>query len=413
MQESTAARLAQIQENNPAGMRDPRAILVVLDSVGIGELPDAHKYGDEGSNTLGNVARFAGGLHMPHFQKLGLGNLTQVEGVPAAEKPVAHVMRAAEMGCQKDTVAGHWELMGCPLMQAFPTYPTGFPQDLRDRFNEVCGVDWLGGFPASGTEIIADLGDEHLAYRKPICYTSADSVFQVAVHNDVMSEEELHEFCKLIREKVCVGKHAVARVIARPFTGAPGFFTRTGGRKDFALPPVTPTLFDALAQKGVAVHGVGKIGDVFAWRNVTDSPHTDNNEEGFDTLLAALKDLSSAHDGFIFCNLNDFDMLWGHRNDAANYAKGLEYVDARLPELLEQLIPGDLFIVCADHGCDPTDVSTDHTREYIPVIAQVIGGKAGAVHPDLDTFASVGSTIGEYFGVVCPGPGTSFLDKLV
>lgn len=410
---TTQERLLALKQQSAGAYRNPRAILIVLDSVGVGELPDAHKYGDEGANTLGNTARAAGGLHLPVLGSFGIGCLTEVQGVPCADKPVAHAMRAAEAGCQKDTVAGHWELMGCSLYEPFPTFPDGFPQELREKFNQVMGVDWLGGMPASGTTIIAELGEEHLASRKPICYTSADSVFQVAVHTDVMSESELHAFCERVREEVCTGPYAVARIIARPFAGEPGSFYRTSGRKDFALKPVSPTLFDVLAEHHIPIHGVGKIGDIFAWHHINESPHTANNQEGFDTLLSAVKKPSPAGDGFIFCNLNDFDMLWGHRNNADGYAQGLEAVDRRLPELLNELIVGDLLIICADHGCDPTDVSTDHTREYVPVLAQVIGGSAGQIHEDLPTFSCVGKTIGEYFGVTSPGPGTSFLARLI
>lgn len=393
-------------------MRARRAVLLVLDSVGVGALPDAHEYGDEGADTLGNVARSVGGLRMPNLGALGLGNIIPVRGVPAVDEPGASFGRAAELGVMKDTVAGHWELMGLPVTRAFPTYPDGFPHDLLARFDELspCGAH-LGGSPASGTVILTELGAEHLATGAPIVYTSADSVFQIAAHDDVMSESELHALCERVRDEVCVGEHGVARIIARPFTGPVGEFVRTAGRKDYALAPSDPTLLDALEEAGVPVLGIGKISDVFGGRGVTETIKTVDDADGMDTLIAALGD--EDRDGFIFCNLNDFDMKWGHRNDAVSYARGLEYVDERMPEVMSALREGDLFMIVADHGCDPTDASTDHTREYIPILATI----AGAAGPgtDLgvrDTFADVGATIGDYLEVVCPGPGRSFLGDL-
>ncbi len=390
---------------------EARAFLIVLDSAGVGELPDAHKYGDEGSNTIGNTARVMGGLKMPNMQKLGLGNLTDIKGIDPVEAPQAVICKAKEVGVQKDTVGGHWELMGFPIMKAFATYPNGFSESLHERFVEVMGTDWLGGYPASGTVIIEELGQKHLESKLPICYTSGDSVFQIACHHDVMSEDELHSFCKKVREEVCIGEDAVARVIARPFVGSKGNFVRTGGRKDFALAPQRDTLLDVLTREGVECRGIGKIGDVFTLRALIKSPHTDNNEQGMKLIAEALKkpDLK----GFVFANLNDFDMLWGHRNNPEGYAHGLEEFDKFLPQVLEGLREGDLLIICADHGCDPTDISTDHTREYIPVISLIKGSHASAHLEDLDTFASVGATIAEHFGVSCPGDGTSFYEALL
>ena len=391
----------------------PRAIVLVLDSVGVGELPDAAAYGDVGANTLGNTSRVAGGLSMPVLGAMGLGNITDILGVPPVVAPRASWGRNAEASAGKDTTTGHWEMMGMVVAHAFPTYPSGFPSAVMDAFTRETGLGWLGNHPASGTVIIQELGDEHVATGKPIVYTSADSVFQIAAHENVIPIEELYRICEIVRTRVCVGEHAVGRVIARPFLGpdAAGLYHRTHRRRDFALKPGEPTVLDRLAEIGVKSHGIGKIGEIFAWQGVCDSPHSENNMHGFDNLLVAVRNEGDA--GFVLANLVDFDMIWGHRNDVEGYARGLEAVDARIPELLDAMIDGDLFILTADHGCDPTTDSTDHSREYTPLIALVKGVDCGVALGTRATFADIGETVLDFYGIggAC-GRGTSFLAEV-
>ena len=393
-------------------MRAPRAIVLVLDSVGVGALPDAADYGDEGSNTLGNTARAVGGLAMPNLGAMGLGNITGIPGVPPADTPQASWGRNAEASAGKDTTTGHWEMMGLRLTSAFPTYPDGFPGEVMDVFDREAGVGWLGNYPASGTVIIQDLGDEHVRTGKPIVYTSADSVFQIAAHEHVIPVERLYELCLIAREKVCVGEHAVGRIIARPFVGpdAGGVYTRTHRRRDFALQPTEPTVLDRLAEVGVTTYGIAKIGEIFAWRGVCESPHSEDNMHGLNNLLDRVR---SDTPGFVFANLVDFDMIWGHRNDPEGYARGLEAVDARIPELLDAMIEGDLLIITADHGCDPTMPSTDHSREYTPLIAKLKGVDRGVDLGTRATFSDIGETVLDFFGIPgrC-GRGTSFLEEV-
>ena len=392
--------------------REPRAIVLVLDSVGCGELPDAADYGDEGSNTLGNVARAAGGLAMPNLGAMGLGSITDVAGVPALPRPTASWGRNAEASAGKDTTTGHWEMMGMRLTSAFPTYPDGFPASVMDAWTRETGLGWLGNYAASGTEIIQALGDEHVATGSPIIYTSADSVFQVAAHEGVIPVQELYRLCAIARTKVCVGEHAVGRIIARPFEGRndTGVYARTHRRRDFALEPPEPTVLDILNGRGIQCHGIGKIGEIFAWRGICESPHSTDNMNGFDNLIARV---AHGDPGFVFANLVDFDMVWGHRNDVAGYAAGLEAVDARIPELLEVMRDGDLLIITADHGCDPTTASTDHSREYTPLLAKVKGVETGAVLGTRATFADIGETVLDFYGLAgtC-GRGTSFLKEV-
>jgi phosphopentomutase len=385
----------------------------VLDSVGVGELPDADAYGDLGSNTLGNVARAAGGLNIPNLGAMGLGNVTEARGVPPVKAPTASWGRNAEASVGKDTTTGHWEMMGLRLAHPFPTYPGGFPPAVMDAFTRETGlVGWLGNCPASGTAIIQELGDEHVRTGKPIVYTSADSVFQIAAHEDVIPIERLYEICTITRERVVVGEHAVGRVIARPFVGPSdsGEYTRTHRRRDFALKPPAPTVLDRLGEIGVQTHGIGKIGEIFAWQGVCESPHSTDNMNGFDNLLVRVGDGES---GFVFANLVDFDMVWGHRNDVDGYARGLEDVDRRIPELLDVMVEGDLLVVTADHGCDPTTPSTDHSREYVPLLAHVKGVDRGVALGTRTTFADVGKTVLDFYGIkeACDW-GTSFLSEV-
>jgi phosphopentomutase len=392
--------------------RAPRAIVLVLDSVGCGALPDAAAYGDEGSDTLGNTARAVGGLALPNLGAMGLGNVTVIAGVPPTGAPTACWGRCAEASAGKDTTTGHWEMVGMRLDRPFPTYPHGFPPPVMEAFTRETGLGWLGNYAASGTVIIQDLGDEHVRTGKPIVYTSADSVFQIAAHEDVIPPDELYRICGVTRTRVCVGEHAVGRIIARPFVGpdAGGVYVRTHRRRDFALEPPEPTALDILGKAGVRCFGIGKIGEVFAWRGICESPHSADNMEGFDHLLARVRDGES---GFVFANLVDFDMVWGHRNDVEGYARGLEAIDARMPELLDAMEAGDLLIVTADHGCDPTTPSTDHSREYTPLLAMIKGVHTGAALGTRATFGDIGESVLDFYGLagVC-GRGTSFLAEV-
>ena len=341
-----------------------RFVYLVLDGVGAGALPDAHEYGDVRTNTLGNVTRVVD-LHLPHLAALGLGNILPLRGVPPAAVPTALPGRLAEVSKGKDTTIGHWEHMGIQTTRPFPTYPDGFPEEVLAPFRAGIGRDVLGNVAASGTEIIARLGEEHVHSGRPIVYTSADSVFQIACHTDVCPLEQLYAWCALAR-RLLTGPHAVARVIARPFTGEPGAFVRTKDRKDFSLEPTGTTYLDLLTARGVPVIGVGKISQIFAGRGVSEEWKVATNDEN---LALVTEFLESARDGFLFSNLVDFDMVWGHRNDPEGFARGLEAVDRALPRMLGALAPGDRLLLTADHGVDPTTVGTDHTREYVPLLS--------------------------------------------
>lgn len=387
-----------------------RAIIIILDSVGVGALPDADRYGDAGSNTLGNTARAVGSLHLPNLEKLGLGNIIEVAGVPAARNPQAAYGKMAEKSAGKDTITGHWELMGLILVRPFPLYPEGFPRDLIERFEREIGRKSLGNKPASGTEIIKELGEEHLRTGQPIVYTSADSVFQIAAHEEIIPPEELYKMCEIARNKILVNEHAVGRVIARPFSGPPGNFTRTTRRKDFSLKPFSKTVLDYAQESGFPVYGVGKIGEIFGGQGITECPHIDNNMEGINKTL---KYMNNVNRGIIFTNLVDFDMLWGHRNDFMAYAKGLEAVDRRLPEIFGTLRPSDILVLTADHGCDPTTASTDHSREYAPLLLygeHIRGGMDLVVR---ETFADLGKTVADLLGFAAPVAGKSFAKEIL
>jgi len=340
-----------------------RFLFLVLDGVGAGELPDAAAFGDVGADTLGNLSRLVD-LDLPNLRALGLGNLHPLRGVPPVARPLALPGRLTELSAGKDTTNGHWEHMGVVTEQPFPTYPDGFPEEVLGRFRGRIGRDVLGNKAASGTEIIAELGDEHVASGKPIVYTSADSVFQIACHVEVIPLEELYRYCVIARE-ILTAPHAVARVIARPFTGRLGAFTRTADRKDFSLAPPSPTYLDLLTERGVAVTGVGKIHQIFAGRGISEEIKVASNDEN---LAVVLDLLMGGREGLIFTNLVDFDMAWGHRNDVEGFAAGLATVDRALPAILDLLKPGDRMLVTADHGVDPTTVGTDHTREYVPLL---------------------------------------------
>jgi phosphopentomutase len=377
-----------------------RACVIVLDAVGAGELPDAAQYGDEGSDTLGNVAKAVHGLDLPNMEALGLGNVEPLEGCPPQPGAPAVAGRLIERSKGKDTTTGHWEMMGIVTAQAFPTYPHGFPHDVIDPFMHKTGRGVLGNKVASGTDIIQELGEEHQKTGKWIVYTSADSVFQIAAHEETVPLEELYEACRDVRE-ILTGKHAVGRVIARPFIGEPGNYTRTPNRHDFSLVPRTPNYLTLVREAGTKVHGVGKIGDIFAQQDIDESHPTKSNIEGIQVTEKLLQELD---EGFIFVNLVETDMLWGHRNDPVNFHRCLQDFDRRLPDLLEALRPGDLLIITSDHGCDPTTPSTDHSREHAMLLAYVAGrNAAGRIHEG--EFADVGATVNAWLKGKAPSRG--------
>lgn len=371
-----------------------RVIIIVLDSAGIGELPDAAEYGDEGSNTLGNIAAAVPGFSLPNLEKLGLGNIDGIVGFKAAEEPLGCFGKMAERSVGKDTTTGHWELAGITLRKPFPVYPEGFPGDLVERFEKAIGTKTLGNYPASGTVIIKELGQQHVKTGYPIIYTSADSVFQIAAHEDVIPVQRLYEICRTARE-ILTGEHAVGRVIARPFTGSDGNYTRTANRRDFSLEPPEKTLLDHVKEAGLEVKAVGKIDDIFAGRGITQSIHVKDNMEGVDKTIGFIKERFS---GLIFANLVDFDMYYGHRNDPEGYARALEEFDGRVPEIIDAMARQDILFITADHGCDPTTVSTDHSREYVPLLIYGKEIRMGINLGTRKTFSDLAQTTAEYLG---------------
>lgn len=385
-----------------------RAVLIVLDSVGVGSLPDAAGFGDEGANTLVHVAERCGGLRLPHLGKLGLGNIVRVPGVPPAPVPLASWGRLAEMSRGKDTLNGHWELMGLVLDRPFALFPEGFPPALIAAFEDRTGVQGvLGNKAASGTEIIAELGDEHVRTGRPIVYTSADSVFQIAAHEEVIPVDALYAMCLRTRE-VC-DDWLIGRVIARPFVGRPGTFTRTTNRRDFSMQPPGKTALDILLEAGLDVTGVGKIENIFAGRGIARSLPSHGDAEG---MALVRRELAAARRGLVFANLVDLDTLYGHRNDAAGYGAALEAFDAELGRLLDGLGPRDMLIVTADHGCDPAFPGTDHTREYVPLLVCSPGLPARPLGVR-STFADVGASVLDIFGLKLEGPGRSFMPEIL
>lgn len=342
-----------------------RVILIVLDSVGMGELPDAWKYGDVGSDTIGNISKAMGGLRLPNMEKIGLGNIEGIKGIVKYENPEGAYGKCRELSVGKDTITGHWEIAGVVLNKPLNTYPNGFPSDIINDFESKIERKVIGNKVASGTEIIKELGDEHVKTGYPIIYTSADSVFQIAAHEEVIPLEELYKMCKIAREML-VGDRIVGRVIARPFIGNSGNFTRTSNRRDYALEPFNKTMLDYIKEGGKSVMAVGKIEDIYNSKGITEAVHTKNNMDGIDKTLQYMRE---EKEGLIFTNLVDFDMVYGHRNNAEGYGKALIEFDNRLPEILNLMKEDDVLIITADHGCDPTTESTDHSREYIPVLA--------------------------------------------
>jgi phosphopentomutase len=384
-----------------------RVIWIVLDSVGIGAMPDAAEYGDEGSDTLGNLSR-ARPLRLPNLARLGLGNIHPIENVEPAARPEGAYGKAALRSPGKDTATGHWEMAGILLETGFPTYPNGFPPEIIRRFENAVGRKILGNYAASGTEIIKELGEEHLRTGSPIVYTSADSVFQIAAHEEVIPLEELYRMCRAARE-ILEGPHRVGRVIARPFVGSPGNFRRTANRHDYAIEPPPGMLLDRLTERGIFTYGVGKIRDIFCGRGLSDFVLMDGNADGMNKTLAAMEQHPA---GLIFTNLVDFDMLYGHRNDIEGYARALEEFDAQLRTLLDRMRADDLLLLTADHGCDPTTPSTDHSREYVPVLAYSPAARPGVNLGTRSTLADIGQTVAENFGfrLAC---GDSFLKPLL
>jgi phosphopentomutase len=383
-----------------------RVIWIVLDSVGIGAMPDAADYGDAGSDTLGNIARLRG-LKLPNLCRLGLANIKPLEGLTPAVAPAAAFGRCALLSPGKDTTTGHWEMVGIHLEKPFPLYPHGFPREIMDEFERRIGRRALGNKPASGTEIIKELGAEHIRTGSPIVYTSADSVFQIAAHEDVIPLWELYKNCETARE-ILRGPHEVGRVIARPFTGAPGSFTRTANRKDYAVPPPKGMLLDRLDDRDVEVYSIGKIFDVFLGRGIRDHVKIKDNDDGMAKTTEAMDVVPG---GLIFANLVDFDQKYGHRNDVEGYAAALERFDAWLPGFLEKLKASDLVILTADHGCDPTTPSTDHSREYVPLLVHGHTARAGVDLGLRATLSDIGQTVAENFGTAI-GRGVSFLSSV-
>ncbi len=390
--------------------RFDRVIVIVLDSVGVGELPDAARYGDTGSNTVGNIARVAP-MRLPALESLGLRHVVDLGGgpPPAGKVPLGAYGRMAEVSPGKDSVTGHWELMGLVLDRAFPVFPDGFPAQLMQEFERRIGRRTLGNKAASGTAIIDELGPEHQRTGSPIVYTSADSVFQIAAHESVIAVPELYRICEIAFELAALGA-GVARVIARPFVGEPGSFARTSNRRDFAVRPFAPTLLDQLKDKGEPVVAIGKIEDLFAGSGITHGVHTTSDEHGMDAVEAAM---SETPRGLIIANLVDFDTVYGHRNDAAGYARNLERFDGRLARLLPKLREADLLIITADHGNDPTTPSTDHSREHVPLFAVGKRVRAGVDLGLRHTFADLAQTLAELFGVSRMDHGTSFLREIL
>ena len=383
-----------------------RAAIIVLDGLGIGPCPDQAAYGDAGSDTLGNVARAVGGLRLPNLQRLGLGWCRSILGLTPEDRPAAAYGVALPASAGKDSTTGHWEMCGVLLAKPFRTYPHGFPRELLDEFARRTGRGWLGNKAASGTAILAELGEVHQRTGEWIVYTSADSVFQVAAHEQTVPLDELYRACGVARDML-IGEHAVSRVIARPFAGKPGAYERTPRRKDFSIEPVGETLLDRLAAADIPRVGIGKVDDLFAARNIT-SEHTPTNGDAYRLIEQALHDVRM---GFIFVNVIEFDQTWGHRNDVPGFHEGLKALDAWIPRLEARLTGDDLIVLTADHGNDPTTPSTDHSREAVPVL--VLGPR---VRPralgERRTFADLGATVAEYFGVPALAVGTSFLSEL-
>ncbi|OHX48843.1 phosphopentomutase [Cytobacillus pseudoceanisediminis] len=386
-----------------------RVFLIVMDSVGIGEAPDADKFGDKGADTIGHIAEKMNGLKMPNMGKLGLSNISEIKGIEKAEKPMAFYTKMQEASNGKDTMTGHWEIMGLNIQTPFRVFPDGFPQELISELEARTGRKIIGNKPASGTEILVELGEEHMKTGALIVYTSADSVLQIAAHEDIIPIEEQYEICKIARELTLDEKYMVGRVIARPFIGEPGNFQRTSNRHDYALKPFDRTVMNEMADIGLDVLAIGKISDIFDGEGVTEAIRTTSNMDGMDKLIETFE---KEFTGLSFLNLVDFDALFGHRRDPEGYGKALEEFDERLPEVFEKMQAGDLLMITADHGNDPVHHGTDHTREYVPLLVYSKDMEEGQELPISETFADIGATIADNFNVKMPAFGKSFLNQL-
>lgn len=386
-----------------------RVFLIVMDSVGIGEAPDAKEFNDEGADTLGHIAEHMNGLTMPNMGKLGLSNIREVKGIEPAEHPMAHYTKMQEASVGKDTMTGHWEIMGLRMDQPFRTFPEGFPEDLVQKIEAKTGRKVIGNKPASGTKIIEELGKEHIDTGALIVYTSADPVLQIAAHEDVVPLEELYNICETVREMTKDDPYMIGRIIARPFVGEPGNFQRTSNRHDYALKPFGRTVMNEMKDADYDVIALGKISDIYDGEGVTEAIRTNDNSDGMDKLLESL---NQSFTGLSFLNLVDFDAKFGHRRDPQGYGEALEEFDRRLPEVLDKMNEDDLLIITADHGNDPTHHGTDHTREYVPLLAYHKGIKEAKELTLRQTFADVGATIAENFNVKSPKYGESFLNDI-
>ncbi|MEK7819135.1 MAG: phosphopentomutase [Bacteroidota bacterium] len=389
-----------------------KIILIILDGVGVGELPDANLYGDVGANTLSNISKKIGGLDLPNLTSFGLGNIISISGVKPNDFPRASFGKMQEISHGKDSTTGHWEIAGIILEKDFPYFPDGFPNEIIEKFislNDLKGV--LGNKVASGTNIINELGDEHVRTGFPIVYTSADSVFQIAAHEDVISIERLYEICKIARDKIFIEKNSVGRVIARPFIGADGNYSRTKNRKDFSLDPPKKTILDLLFENGIETISIGKVDDLFNLRGIKTSHHTKSNAEGVEKILFEMENKSR---GLIFANLVDFDQQFGHRQDPIGFANALMEFDQWLPQIEKKLNENDILILTADHGNDPTDDSTDHSREFVPLLVFSNRQQTGKDLGTRQTFSDIAQTIGEYFSLNCNDlAGKSFLKNIL
>ncbi|MED4138366.1 phosphopentomutase [Priestia megaterium] len=386
-----------------------RVFLIVMDSVGIGESPDAEKYNDKGADTFGHIAEHCNGLHMPNMAKLGLSNIREIKGIGKAEKPLAYYTKMQEASAGKDTMTGHWEIMGLKIDTPFNVFPDGFPEELISQLEEKTGRKIIGNKPASGTEILDELGKQHMETGDLIVYTSADSVLQIAAHEEIVPIDELYKICEIARELTLDDPYMIGRVIARPFLGEPGNFTRTSNRHDYALKPFGRTVMNELKDNDIDVIAIGKISDIYDGEGVTKSLRTKSNMDGMDKLVDTL---NMDFTGLSFLNLVDFDALYGHRRDPQGYGQALEEYDARLEEVFDLLKEDDLLIITADHGNDPVHHGTDHTREYVPLLVYNKGMQEGKELSIRQTFADIGATVAENFGVAMPKHGKSFLKEL-
>ncbi|MFV8829402.1 phosphopentomutase [Alkalihalobacterium sp. APHAB7] len=389
--------------------RFKRIFIVVMDSVGIGEAPDAAKFNDEGADTLGHIAEHMNGLHMPNMAKLGLSNIKEIKGIPKANQPLAHFGKMQEASNGKDTMTGHWEIMGLNIQEPFLTFPEGFPNELIEKIEEITGRKVIGNKVASGTEILKELGQEHVEKGAIIVYTSADSVLQIAAHENVVPIDELYDICKKVRELTMDPKYMVGRIIARPFIGEKGNWQRTANRHDYAIKPFGRTVMNELADAQLDSIAIGKISDIYDGEGITQSMRTTSNDDGMDKLLESI---NMDFTGISFLNLVDFDANFGHRRDPEGYGKALEAFDQQLADVLEQLVDDDLLIITADHGNDPTHQGTDHTREFVPLLVYYKGIEVGKDLSIRQTFADVGATVADNFSVKMPAYGTSFLNEI-